>query len=159
MRCRILICFWLGCFVMLFWGPCSAWKSSSNLKIRMLCFVIMNSVLFNLLCVWELPGTILMGAQRWGSFRFFWIFFMTFSIVISNMLTSSTIFTTTTSNNTAVPTTTTTIASAAGPSEVKNIDSNNWGQQQLPTMRASKVNNNINNTDTHCLSRWWWCGA
>ena len=75
------------------------------------------------------------------------------SIVISNMLPGSTIFTTTASNNTAVPTTTATTASAAGPSEVKNVDSNNCSQQQLPTMRASKVNSNINNTDTHCLSR------
>ena len=64
------------------------------------------------------------------------------------MLPGSTIFTTTASNNTAVPTTTTTTASAAGPSEVKNVDSNNCSQQQLPTMRASKVNNNINTTQT-----------
>ena len=47
MRCRILICFWLSCFVVLFRCPVIL-ERGLTLKIGVLCFVIVNSALFNI---------------------------------------------------------------------------------------------------------------
>ena len=73
MRCRILISFWLSFFVLVFWCPGKTGHQNNvtkwvTPKICMLCFVIINSILFNFSCVgscFRMLAVILASARSW----------------------------------------------------------------------------------------------